>query len=233
MRSPTASKPIPLALALTLAPLPLSAQHVITNPSEYVALAEGNEAINGAIKDQTQKQTKTAMLQNTIAGEFTKIKGWEKAYSHYLQTAQGYASCLKAATTLYDDGVRILFTLGKLKQAIAANPQGPVATITMNNLYVETATELVSVFTLLNDAVAKGGPENMLTGAERSQTLWLLSDKLHTLSKTLHRLCLSIRYYTMADVWNRATAGVLDHSPSELARQSHSRWRRAARTVHP
>lgn len=34
----------------------------------------------------------------------------------------------------------------------------------MNNLYIETATELVSVFTLLNDAVAKGGTENMLTG---------------------------------------------------------------------
>ena len=43
--------------------------------------------------------------------------------------------------------------------------------MSMNNLYIETATELVSVFTLLNDAVAKGGKENMLTGAERSKTL--------------------------------------------------------------
>lgn len=44
--------------------------------------------------------------------------------------------------------------------------------MSMNNLYVETATELVSVFNLLNNAVAKGGTENMLTGADRSKTLW-------------------------------------------------------------
>lgn len=69
----------------------------------------------------------------------------------------------------------------------------------MNNLYMETATELVSVFTLLKDAVAKGGKENMLTGAERSKTLWALNDKLSAFSKKLHRLYLSIRYYTMTD----------------------------------
>ena len=34
----------------------------------------------------------------------------------------------------------------------------------MNNLYIETATELVSVFTLLNDAVAKGGTETCSRG---------------------------------------------------------------------
>ena len=117
--------------------------------------------------------------------------------------------------------------------AIADNPQGPVATLSMNNLYIETATELVTVFTLLKDAVAKGGKENMLTGAERSQTLWMLSDKLHVLSRKFQQLYLSIRYYTMTDVWNRATAGIIDHSYGELADQSFRRWRRAAKVVTP
>lgn len=232
MKSPIAIKSILVAI-LTLSPFckEAKAQYVLTNLGEYIALAEGNDLLNTAIKDEAENQMKTAMLQNTIAAEFTKIKEWEKKYSSYLQTAEGYASSLKAATTIYNDGVRIFITMGKLRKAIANNPEGPIATISMNNLYIETATELVSVFTLLKEAVAKGGKENMLTGAERSQTMWLLSDKLHGLSQRFQRLYLSIRYYTMTDVWQRASAGIIDHSYAELASQSMSRWRRAAKVV--
>lgn len=233
MKSPTVIRNLLLAFLLTSFPFmeEARAQYVLTNPGEYVALAEGNELINSEIKDETEKQMKTAMLQNTIAAEFTKIKEWEKKYSSYLQTVEGYASSLKAAATLYNDGVRIFITMGKMRNAITHNPEGPIATISMNNLYIETATELVSVFTLLKDAVAKGGRENMLTGAERSQTLWLLSDKLHGLSKRFQQLYLSIRYYTMTDVWHRASAGIIDHSYGEIAGQSYSRWRRAAKVL--
>lgn len=232
MKSPTAIKGILFTLfALFFFCREAGAQYVLTNPGEYIALAEGNDLLNTAIKDETEKQMKTAMLQNTIATEFTKIKEWEKKYSSYLQTAQGYASSLKAATTIYNDGVRIFITMGKLRKAIANNPEGLIATISMNNLYIETATELVCVFTLLKDAVAKGGTENMLTGAERSQTLWLLSDKLQGLSQRFQSLYLSIRYYTLTDVWQRASAGIIDHSYAELASQSMNRWRRAAKVV--
>ena len=153
------------------------AQYVQTNPLEWVALAEGNEAINSQVQAQTEGQMKTAVLQNTIAAEFNKIHEWERKYSSYLQTASGYASSLKAASTLYEDGVRIFITFEKLYNAIHNNAQGVVATISMNNLYIETATELVTVYTLLRNAVATGGKQNMLTGAERSETLWALSDK--------------------------------------------------------
>lgn len=206
----------------------VQAQLTASNPLEWMALAEGNEAINGEIEKQIKGQTKTAMLQNTIAAEFTKIHDWEKKYNSYLKTANGYASSLKACTHLYDDGVKIFLTLGKLQKAISNNPQGIVASISMNNLYMETATELVSVFNLLNDAVAKGGKENMLTGAERSKTLWALNDKLSGFSKKLHQLYLSIRYYTMNDVWNCVTAGMIDRSNGDIARQALGRWRRSA-----
>lgn len=109
---------------------------VVSNPLEWLALAEGNETINRQVKEQVDGQTRTAVLQNTIAAEFTKIHEWEKNYSTYLQTASGYASSLKASATLYEDGVRIIITLGKLRHAISSNPQGIVATILMNNLYV-------------------------------------------------------------------------------------------------
>lgn len=217
-----------LALSVCLLPQAAKAQVAASNPLEWTALAEGNDLINKQIEKQIKGQTQTALLQNTIAAEFNRIHKWEKQYNSYLKTASGYASSLKACTHLYNDGVRIFLTLGKLCKAVRNNPQGIVASIGMNNLYIETATELVSVFTLLNDAVAKGGTENMLTGAERSKTLWALNDQLAAFSRKLHLLYLSIRYYTLNDMWNNVTTGMLDRDNGEVARMALSHWRRAA-----
>ena len=217
-----------VALLAGLLPQAAKAQIAASNPLEWMALAEGNEVINGQIEKQIKGQTQTALLQNSIAAEFNRIHKWEKQYNSYLKTVSGYASSLKACTHLYNDGVRIFITLGKLGKAIRNNPQGIIAGMSMNNLYIETATELVSVFTLLNEAVAKGGNENMLTGAERSKTLWALNDKLSAFSQKLHLLYLSIRYYTLNDLWNNVTAGMLDRNNGEAARMAMSRWRRAA-----
>ena len=231
MKSRTISIILAAVLALFL-PHIAQAQIAASNPLEWVALAEGNELINGQIDKQIKGQAQTAALQNSIAAEFNRIHQWEKEYNSYLKTASGYASSLKACTHLYNDGVRIFLTLGKLGKAIKNNPQGIIASMSMNNLYIETATELVTVFTLLNDAVAKGGTENMLTGAERSKTLWALNDKLSAFSRKLHLLYLSIRYYTLNDVWNNVTAGMLDRDNGEVARLAMNRWRRAAALVH-
>lgn len=227
------SQTVRLILALLLFCGKGYAQIASSNPLEYVALAEGNELINGQIKDQISDQQKTALFQNTIAAEFDQIHRWEQKYNSYLKTVDGYASTLKACTHLYDDGVRIFITLCKLKSAIGSNPQGIVATMSMNNLYIETATELVTVYTTLKDAVAKGGKENMLTGAERSKILWELNDRLASFSKKLNRLYLSIRFYTMTDVWNNITAGMLDRTNAEVAHEAYGRWRRAARVATP
>ena len=226
MRSPIIK--IAMLLFGIILPVAVKAQIVTANPLEYVALAEGNELILGKVKDQMDGQMKTALLQNTIAAEFEQMRQWEKKYNSYIKTASGFASSLKACTRLYNDGVRIFISLCKLKKAISDNPQGIVAAMSMNNLYIETATELVTVFSLLRDAVAKGGKENMLTGAERSQTLWALNDQLSALQKKLNLLCLSIRTYTMTDVWNNVTAGMLDRNNGEVARMAMNRWRRAA-----
>lgn len=188
----------------------------------------GQRGDKRADRKADQGQTQTALLQNSIAAEFNRIHDWQRQYNGYLKTASGYASSLKACTHLYNDGVRIFLTLGKLGRAVRDNPQGIVASMNMNNLYIETATELVSVFTLLRDAVAAGGEENMLTGAERSTTLWALNDRLAAFSRKLHRLYLSLRYYTLCDVWNDITAGMIDPDNGEAARMALSRWHRAA-----
>ncbi len=210
----------------------LYAQIATSNPLEYVALAEGNALINAQIESQINDEQKTALFQNTIAAEFTQIHKWEKKYNSYLKTVEGYASTLKACTSLYDDGVKVFINLCHLKKAISKNSQGIVATISMNNLYMETATELVTIYTLLKDAVAKGGTDNMLTGAERTKTLWAINARLDAFNKKLTRLYLSIRYYTLADVWSSATAGMIDRSYGDIATEAHSRWIRCAKAAY-
>ena len=207
-----------------------SAQIVVANPLEWAVLAEGNELIDGQIKNETEGMTRTAVLQNTIAAEFSGIRSWEKKYNAYLKSADGYASSIKAATYLYNDGVRLFINLSDIRKAIAANPQGLAATLSMNNLYIETATELVSVYSTLKEAIATGGDGNMLTGAERSETLWLIEDRLKAFNHKLSLLSLSLRYYTLSDVWYNATEGIIDRDYGEIARHAQSRWKRASRT---
>ena len=208
----------------------IRAQIVVANPLEWAVLVEGNEIIDGQIKSEIEGQTQTAVLQGTIAAEFTQIKKWEGKYNAYLKSVDGYASSLKAATHLYNDGVRLFINLCDIRKAIASNPQGVAATFSMNNLYAETATELIAVYTTLKDAVATGGEGNMLTGAERSKTLWLIEDRLKAFNHKLSLLSLSLRYYTLSDVWYNATEGIIDRDYGDIARAAQSRWKRASRT---
>ena len=223
---------IAVALLVTtlISTVKANAQIVVANPLEWAVLVEGNELIDGQIKNETEGMTRTAVLQSTIAAEFSGIKSWEKKYNAYLKSADGFASSIKAATYLYNDGVRLFINLSDIRKAIAANPQGLAATLSMNNLYIETATELVSVYSALKEAVATGGDGNMLTGAERSETLWMIEDRLKAFNHKLSLLSLSLRYYTLSDVWYNATEGIIDRDYGEIARHAQDRWKRVSRT---
>lgn len=214
------------ALLMTAPAVKAEVSYVATNPLEWVAIAEGYELLESSICREIGAQTETALLQNSIAAEFTQMKKWEGKYNSYLKTASGYASSLKACTCLYNDGVRMILNLAQLRRAIRSNPQGIIATMSMDNLYIETVTELVTAYNLLQEAIATGGTQNMLDGAERSQILWMLDDRLGSFNKKLNTLILSIRYYTLTDVWNNATAGMLDKSNGEVADAAFDRWKR-------
>ena len=198
------------------------------NPLQYAAIAEGTYMLNSAINSQTKGMQKTAAFQGTIAAEFTKMKQWEGKYIAYLKTARGYAEALKAGTTLYADGVQTLQHLYEIQRAVNANPAGIGATLAMNDLYLETASEFIKTYRLLKVSVAKGGTDNMLTGAERTEMLWQLADELARLNAKLRTLAISIAYHNFTDVWNQYTAGMVDKSHGEIAADAYERWRRAS-----
>ena len=76
-------------------------QIVTANPGEYTILATGNALINNTVKSETKAERETAVMQNAMAGEFTKMAEWERQYNSYLKMANGYASAIKAATHIY------------------------------------------------------------------------------------------------------------------------------------
>ena len=199
-----------------------------SNPSQSVAIAEGQTLVNNAVNSQTKGMQKTAALQGSMAAEFTMMKKWEQKYNSYLKTARGYADALKAGTSLYADGVETLRHLYEIRKAINANPTGIGATLAMNDLYLETTTEFIKTYRLLKVSIAKGGTDNMLTGAERTEMLWQLSDELARLNAKLRTLAISIAYHNLTDVWNQYTAGMVDKSHAEIASEAYERWRRAS-----
>lgn len=204
---------------------------VVINPIEYYTLNRGVDNINGEIRSETYRQYETAALQGSIAAQFAKMREWERKRNQYLKDVSGYASSLKASATIFNEGVQIFISLMKLKEAIQNNPQGVIATMSMNNLFMETGSEMISAFTLLNTAVAEGGERNMMNGAERAQTLWAVNDKIHSFNMKLKRLVLSIRYYKLSDVWNSATTGMVDKDNATIAREAKERWKRSAKIV--
>ena len=61
-----------------------------------------------------------------------------------------------------------------------------------------------------------------------SELVVKLEDKLDRFNKKLRQLYISMRYYTMADVWNRYTTGTWYNDNAHVVRAAYSRWRRAA-----
>lgn len=216
-----------LCIVLTTVTLHVSAQFKELNGFQIAAIGGGGEKINKSISKQTTAITKTAFLESAIGAEYAAIKDWEGKYNSYLKTAEGYAKGLQAATTLYAEGVTTLRHLYEIINAVGNNPQGVVATMSMNNLYAETASELIKVYNILRNTLAVGGKANMLTGAERTEILWQINDNIQDFNRKLRKLALSISYYTLTDVWNKATAGMIERDHGEIAREAYKRWVRA------
>ena len=207
--------------------LHVSGQTIEENGFQILAIGKGGDLINNSVSKQTTAMTKTALLESAIGAEYAAIKDWEGKYNSYLKTAEGYAKGLQAAATLYAQGVTTLRHLYEIIHAVGNNPQGVVATMSMNNLYAETASELIKVYNILRNTLAVGGKANMLTGAERTEILWQVNDTMKDFNYKLRKLALSISYYTLTDVWNKATAGMIERDHGEIAREAYKRWVRA------
>lgn len=202
-----------------------------SNPLEYAAIAAGEELLDNQLKKQSKAMAALAVEQGAMTVANTKMKQWEKKYNSYLKTVSGYASAIKAATSLYADGMQTLTALWEVHTACRVNPQGIAASVSMNNLYLETAAEFIRTYRALKNVVAKGGEGNMLNGAERTQLLWNLTGNLERLNRQLRRLAVSITMHSFEDVWNKAIYGKINKSNKTLAKESSNRMRRALNNV--
>lgn len=231
MRLQTVSKVMMTGIIL-LASSGTMGQTVEMNGTQIAAYESEGNMVNKAVSKQTSRMTETALLQSAIGTEYAYIKQWEGKYNSYLKTATGYAEALKGATSLYAEGVTTLRHLYEIQNAINNNPEGVLATVSMNNVYAEAATELIKTYRVLKYAIAVGTQNNMLTGAERTELLWQIDDELRLFNRKLRKMALSIAYYNMKDVWNRATQGMVDMDKGDIARQSFDRWKRAQTAYH-
>lgn len=230
MRLQTAIKTFALATCLLTASI-AHAQLAETNPIHNAAIGAGGALINKTISKQTDDMLETAGYQSLMGVELDGMRNWEKKYNEYLKNVDGYAKALQATTTLYAQGVKTLSHLYDIIRVVQKNPQGVVATAAMNNLYAEAATELVKVYRTIKFVMAQGGENNMLTGAERTELLFMVADSMGRLNAKLKRLALSISYYNMVDVWNKATAGMIDRNNGDIAKAALERWTRATKVA--
>lgn len=221
-----------LPAVLLLGVVSLSAQGITSsNPAEYAAITAGEARVDSQIVKQSRSMTAIAGEQMAMVKLNTKMKHWEKQYSEYLKTVSGYASAIKAATTLYADGMQTLTALWDVHAACRVNPQGIAASVSMNNLYMETAREFIRTYKTLKQVVARGGEGNMLSGSERTQLLWNLTDNLARLNRKLRLLAVSVTMHSFEDVWNRAVNGKIGKTNKMLATESSRRMRRAMSNV--
>lgn len=197
-----------------------------TNPGEIAAVIKGEAEVNGKISEQIATQTATNGLIFPMYQEMHTMKKWERNYINYLEKGYNFASTVLACSSLYADGIQTFINLMQLEKALSHNPQGPFATVSMTNIYVEVGTELIEIYKLIKIA-SSPNKYNLLTGAERSEILWYLSQKFTTLNRKLHKMALSIAMYTFQDVWNQATMGMASKSHGQLAKEAFGRMKNA------
>lgn len=220
-----------LAIVLSTAVCRAQISGTTSNPGQYLAIMKGEDNILSKITAQTNYRKKEAGIQAELSGTTAMIRNWEQQYNKYLKTTKGFADRIVADCQLYLEGVQTLNALWEVSAAKKINPQGVFATMSMNNLYMETAMQFIKTYRSLKKVCKKGGDKNMLNGAERTQLIWNLERELEQLNSKLRRLAVSISVFSFEDVWNRAIAGKIDKSNGMLALEARNRMRRAATSV--
>lgn len=228
MKSRTGFKKI---LVLFLTAMLFHAATADNNVNQVVIMNEGESQLNAILNKQTKNKAENVAILGNISYSFNKIKKWEGKYNFYLKEISGFANAIVAGTSIYADAMQTIRLLYDLENAIGSNPQGVAASLVMSDIYTETALELVDVFVTIKD-VNRGGKLNMMTGAERTQLLWNISDKLSRLNRKLRELVISIAYHNLTDVWNKYTAGLIQRDHASIARDALSRWRRVSKVAH-
>ena len=67
---------------------------------------------------------------------------------------------LKAGTTLYTDAMVTIRTIRDIIRAVEKNPEGLAANLVMSDIYLETATEFVKTFRILEYSITGEKSDN-------------------------------------------------------------------------
>lgn len=198
-----------------------------SNPGEVAAVYTGEATLNSMLASQDGAKTAIITELSLMTKANYDIKKWERSYNQYLTSAGNFASAVIGASSIYAEGVRTLFNLTQVAKAVEHNPQGPFASIAMTDLYMQVGTEFIETYKLIKLA-EKTGVDGMSSGADRVKMIWYISKKLEMLNSKLHKLALSFAVYSFEDVWNQATAGMLQKDHGQLAQEAQRRMQRAA-----
>lgn len=199
----------------------------IESPGTYAALYEGEALVAKEIAKQVADKTATATEVTGMTILTHRMKNWESNYNSYLSTGGNFASAIIGACDIFSQGVRTFVNLKEIAAGVQENPQGPFASLSMTNLYLEVGVELVDIYNLL-DFAKRCGTSNLMSGAERAKLVWMVSDKIKTLNAKLHKLAISVSMYRFEDVWNQAIAGMIDKTHGDIAEEAFKRMKHAA-----
>lgn len=149
-----------LACILSFVSLRMSAIYLVSvDPLWEVAVLNGTKFLLDEYDKQNNKILEIAALQNTMALHFNPMKEWQRKQNAYLKVAC-YAEAVQAGTRLTAEAVRTVRDLIDLQKVMRRNPEGIAATLSMNNLYVETIVEFIKTFRMLNKVLIGESPED-------------------------------------------------------------------------
>lgn len=227
---------------LTMLLLPLSvatarayvAAHTTTHPIQIAAIGEYIAHNTIAMGQQAAASGEILGYQAAMDVFETKIATFERKYYQYLSedtTGHNFLSYIRTGTSLYISAIETFRHLTEIKKAVGYNAQGILATVGMNDLYLQTAATFCKVYSLLQKCF-NGGDWNMLTGAQRLELLWQLHDNMSELNEYLGRLAWNVAFYRMSDVWERVATSFCTYDKGHIAKEALKRWKRTAETAH-
>ena len=132
---------------------------VSVDPLWEMAVMTGTKKVMEQYNTQNTKLLEMAALQNTMALHFNAVKEWRRKENAYLKVAC-YAEAVQAGSRLTAEAVRTVRDLMDLKKVMQRNPEGIAATLSMNNLYVETVVEFIKTFRMLQNVLIGEEPDD-------------------------------------------------------------------------
>ena len=125
---------------------------VSVDPLWEAAVMTGTKKVMDQYNTQNTKLLEMTALQNTMALHFNAVKEWQRKENAYLKVAC-YAEAVQAGSRLTAEGVRTMRDLIDLQKVMRRNPEGIAATISMNNLYIETIVEFIKTYRMLKNVL--------------------------------------------------------------------------------